>query len=147
MRNLDAIYFPDEDKRDQLTDERTSVNTFRIVFNAYFNSEYEKLDDRMYCGWNQKPYYFEEVTDHLILETWFITKGYKWMINPFDMELSAFLQIGFSLIEIFGYIDPSSSSAFMALIIGAIAGIGILWRCIGLKLNKKYQRIKQIRLV
>ena len=69
MRILNAIYFPDPDKRDQLTDDRTLVNTFRIVFNSYFDSNYEILENKMYWGWNKKPYYFEDVTNYLISDT------------------------------------------------------------------------------
>ena len=66
LRIFDAIYFPDEEKRTELKDERTAVNTFRTVFNSYFGSEYEMLEDKMYWGWNKKPYYFEEVTQFLL---------------------------------------------------------------------------------
>ena len=38
----------------------------------------------------------------------------------FDLLLN-----GFSLIKISGYIDPGSATAIMAMIIGAIAGIGM----------------------
>ena len=69
MRIFNAIYFPDLDKRNQLTDDRTLVNTFRIVFNSYFGSDYEILENKMYWGWNKKPYYFEDVTNYLISET------------------------------------------------------------------------------
>ena len=65
LRNFDAIYFPDKDKRDLLLDDRTLVNTFRTVFNAYFESNYELLENKMYWGWNAKPYYFEEMTQYL----------------------------------------------------------------------------------
>ena len=65
LRNLDAIYFPDEVKRDSLLSDRTLVNTFRIVFNEYFGSEYEILENKLYWGWNAKPYNFKEMTDYL----------------------------------------------------------------------------------
>ena len=65
LRNFDAIYFPDEDRRVQLNDDRTLVNTFRIVFNSYFGSDYEMLENIMYWGWNAKPYHFEDVTNYL----------------------------------------------------------------------------------
>ena len=67
LRNLDAIYFPDEEKRDLLLDDRTLVNTFRTVFNAYFGSSYEILENKMYWGYNAKPYDFKDVS-HYILE-------------------------------------------------------------------------------
>ena len=66
LSNFDAIYFPDEEKRVQLNDNRTLVNTFRTVFNSYFGSDYEILDDKMYWGSNDKPYNFEEVTQFLL---------------------------------------------------------------------------------
>ena len=66
MRNFDAIYFPDENKRQYLSDDRTLVNTFRTVFNSYFGSEYEILDNKMYWGYNKKPYIFEDITEQLI---------------------------------------------------------------------------------
>ena len=65
LRNFDAIYFPDKEKRDLLLDNRTLVNTFRTVFNAYYDSNYELLENKMYWGWNAKPYSFEEVTNYL----------------------------------------------------------------------------------
>ena len=66
LKIFNAIYFPDEEKRKMLEDDRTAVNTFRIVFNSYFGSNYEMLEDKMYWGWNAKPYYFEEVTSYLL---------------------------------------------------------------------------------
>lgn len=65
LRNFDAIYFPDEVKRDILSDDRTLVNTFRTVFNEYYGSEYEILENKLYWGWNEKPYNFKEMTDYL----------------------------------------------------------------------------------
>jgi hypothetical protein len=66
LRIFNAMYFPDEEKRIMLDSDRTSVNTFRLVFNSYFESDYEILENKMYWGWNSKPYYFEEVTNHLL---------------------------------------------------------------------------------
>tara|TARA_B100000029_G_scaffold284988_1_gene278833 strand:+ start:2037 stop:3653 length:1617 start_codon:yes stop_codon:yes gene_type:complete len=65
LRNFDAIYFPDEEKRILLTDNRTLVNTFRTIFNAYFESEYELLENKLYWGWNDRSYYFEDVTNYI----------------------------------------------------------------------------------
>jgi hypothetical protein len=62
LRNLDAIYFPDEEKREVLDDDRTLVNTFRTIFNTYYGSNYEYLEDKMYWSFNAKPYYFTDVT-------------------------------------------------------------------------------------
>ncbi len=42
---------------------------------------------------------------------------------------------GFSLIEIPGYIDPGSATAIMAMIIGAIAGVGMTLKMYWFKIN------------
>ena len=66
LRNLNAIYFPDPEKRNALLDDMTSVNTFRIVFNTYFGSDYEILEDKLYWGTNHRPYNFKDVTEHVL---------------------------------------------------------------------------------
>ena len=68
LRNFDAIYFPDSEKRTELKDDRTLVNTFRTVFNVYFGSNYDILEDKMYWQTNQKPYSFDDVTHFVIQE-------------------------------------------------------------------------------
>ena len=65
LRNFDAIYFPDESKRNVLNNERTLVNTFRLVFNEYFNSDYQILENKMYWGTNNEPYSFANVTNSI----------------------------------------------------------------------------------
>ncbi len=67
LSNLSAIYFPDEKHREMLVDDPTNVNTFRIVFNSYFGSDYDILEDRIY--WNlsyKKPFWFKDVTSILL---------------------------------------------------------------------------------
>ena len=67
LSNLSAIYFPDEEHRKILTDDRTNVNTFRTVFNAYYGSDYEMLEDRTYWGLSvKKPFWFKDVTSVLV---------------------------------------------------------------------------------
>ena len=67
LSNLSAIYFPDEKHREMLTDDRTNVNTFRLVFNSYFGSDYEMLEDRAYWGLSfKKPFWFKDVTSVLL---------------------------------------------------------------------------------
>ena len=68
LRNFDAIYFPDSDKRTHLKDDRTLVNTFRTIFNVYFGSQYEILENKMYWHTFEKPYSFEDVTEYIIKE-------------------------------------------------------------------------------
>ena len=46
---LNAYYFPDGDYR-ALYDDITPVNSFRIVFNKFFGTEFEQLPDRIYAS-------------------------------------------------------------------------------------------------
>ena len=67
LSNINAIYFPDEKPREILTNDQTNVNTFRIVFNSYFGSDYDILEDKIY--WNlsyKKPFWFKDVTSVLL---------------------------------------------------------------------------------
>ena len=67
LSNINAIYFPDEKPREILMNDLTNVNTFRIVFNSYFGSDYDILEDRIY--WNlsfKKPFWFKDVTSILL---------------------------------------------------------------------------------
>ena len=51
-----------------------------------------------------------------------------------------FLINGFSLIKISGYIDPSSLSVIMAMIIGALAGAGMTLKVYWYKIKQKISR-------
>lgn len=65
MRILNAYYFPNGG-RDLLYDSITPVNTFRILFNYYFGTNYELLEDRNYFSWTNALYEFYDVTDQII---------------------------------------------------------------------------------
>ena len=66
FNNFDAYYLPGE-KKDLLDEPRTPVNTFRIIFNSYFNGEYNLQENRMYYSNPfDKIYQFKDVTDVLI---------------------------------------------------------------------------------
>ena len=47
---------------------------------------------------------------------------------------------GFSLVKIPGYIDPGSATAIMAMIIGAIAGIGMTLKMYWFKIKHKLSK-------
>ena len=47
---------------------------------------------------------------------------------------------GFSLVKIPGYIDPGSATAIMAMIIGAIAGIGMTLKMYWIKIKHKLSK-------
>ena len=63
LNNFNAYYLPDVEK-DLIYDGMTPVNTFRIIFNAYFNQNFEILEDRhFWVNSGRAPYNFLEVTD------------------------------------------------------------------------------------
>ena len=53
FNNFNAVYFPDGDYS-LMYDDFTPVNTFRIIFNKYFNSELDILDDMMFMSFGTK---------------------------------------------------------------------------------------------
>jgi len=65
FNNFKAYYFPDKGRNLEF-ESTTPVNSFRTLFNLYFDEDYELLEDRMYSNWPKKPYQFEDVTDILI---------------------------------------------------------------------------------
>jgi len=46
LGNFNAFYLPDN--KGEIFSEHTNVNTFRILFNTYFNGNYEILEDKVY---------------------------------------------------------------------------------------------------
>jgi len=61
---LNAYYLPD-DGDIHLYDEITPVNTFRVIFNHYFGTDYELLEDESYFSTWSRPYAFINVTDEM----------------------------------------------------------------------------------
>lgn len=61
---FNAYYLPD-DGSSVLYSQVTPVNTFRIIFNKYFKTEYNLLKDRSYYSSYDLPYQLVEVTDRL----------------------------------------------------------------------------------
>ena len=60
---LNAIRLPGIDE--QPYDDMTPVNTFRLIFNSYFEGNYEYLEDKMYLSQHDAPYNFTDVTKKL----------------------------------------------------------------------------------
>ena len=69
MANFNSYYLP-YGGEEILYDEITPVNSFRVIFNYYFDGDYEILEDSSYWSLfnpfetNDKPY-FEDVTELL----------------------------------------------------------------------------------
>jgi hypothetical protein len=61
---LNAIRLPGGNSAG-LYDEITPVNTFRLIFNEYFGTELELLEDRSYFSTSERPYRFLDVTDRV----------------------------------------------------------------------------------
>jgi hypothetical protein len=59
---LNAYYFPDG-IIDQLYPSITPVNTFRVIFNTYFGTNYPLLPDSVYFSPQTFPYNFTEITN------------------------------------------------------------------------------------
>jgi hypothetical protein len=61
---LNAYYFPDK-KVDLLNENITPVNTFRIIFNSYFGTDFDLLDNKEYFSTWDQPYNFIDVGDNV----------------------------------------------------------------------------------
>ncbi|GAH89143.1 unnamed protein product, partial [marine sediment metagenome] len=65
MKILNAYYLPNADK-DVLYPSITPVNSFRLIFNLYFGTDFELLPDESYVHPDDHhPYKFFNVTDKL----------------------------------------------------------------------------------
>lgn len=65
---LNAYYLPNVDKdalNSSLYPSITPVNSFRLVFNLYFDADYELLPDKSYAPYKDYNYKFFEVTDEV----------------------------------------------------------------------------------
>tara|TARA_B110000467_G_scaffold18896_1_gene16551 strand:- start:1300 stop:2841 length:1542 start_codon:yes stop_codon:yes gene_type:complete len=63
--NFSAYYFPEVELNDDEYPIITSVNSFRILFNTYFGTDYELLENKMYI---QNETKYEDITDIIILK-------------------------------------------------------------------------------
>jgi len=61
MSNLNSFFFPDGNYS-QLYDEITPVNTFRVIFNQFFNTDLKRLPDKTYYSTAMYCYKFYDVT-------------------------------------------------------------------------------------
>ena len=61
FNNLSALYFPGQELN--LPEYVSAVNTFRIFFNIYFNTEYEILDEKLFWYSPDNPFEHNDVTE------------------------------------------------------------------------------------
>ena len=61
LSNINYILLPDKNKN-SLYDTMTPVNTFRVLFNDYFGTNFEILEDKVFFSDYEKPYNFIDVT-------------------------------------------------------------------------------------
>jgi len=61
-RILNAYYLPNANT-DALYPSISPVNSFRLLFNMYFGTDFELLPDRSYTFYRGKPYKFLDITD------------------------------------------------------------------------------------
>ena len=65
FNNFKAYYFPHEGRNIEF-ETTTPVNSFRILFNLYFDEENELLEDKIYYELDGKDYQFRDITEILI---------------------------------------------------------------------------------
>jgi hypothetical protein len=64
MSILSAYYLPGDSQK-ELYQDITPVNTFRVIFNEYFDAGYELLEDESYFSTIKQPYKFTCITDKI----------------------------------------------------------------------------------
>jgi hypothetical protein len=63
LENLYALYFPG--KESDIPTSISTVNTFRVFFNTYFNTNYEILDEKFYWYEPESPFIQKDVTEFI----------------------------------------------------------------------------------
>jgi hypothetical protein len=66
MSIFNAYYFPNEEY-DLLYDDITPVNSFRVVFDSQFQTNYGVVEDKIFFSTYEKPYTLIELNDLQIL--------------------------------------------------------------------------------
>ena len=62
MRNLSAYLLPGKDN-EMVYQTISNVNTFRVIFNLYFNAGYKLLEDKSYFSYGRGGYHTEEIEE------------------------------------------------------------------------------------
>jgi hypothetical protein len=67
LNNLNAYYLPNDGKN-SLYDNITPVNSFRVIFNEYFNVDFELLDDKYYWVKSEERLYDQKDVTEILNE-------------------------------------------------------------------------------
>ena len=59
-------YFVDAKTQQLLHPEISPVNSFRIIFNSYFNTKFKLLADESYYSHPEKPYNFNKINKNIL---------------------------------------------------------------------------------
>jgi len=62
--NLNVYYLPNGSK--SLYETISPVNSFRVIFNEYFNADFELLEDKYYWESLDRPFDIRDVTEILM---------------------------------------------------------------------------------
>ena len=62
MRNLSAYLLPGKDN-EMVYQTISNVNTFRVIFNLYFNAGYKLLEDKSYFSYGPAAYHMEDIEE------------------------------------------------------------------------------------
>jgi len=62
MRNLSAYLLPGKDN-EMVYQTISNVNTFRVIFNLYFNAGYKLLEDKSYYSFGPNSYHTEKIEE------------------------------------------------------------------------------------
>ncbi|MEJ8803610.1 hypothetical protein [Pontibacter sp. H249] len=68
MSILNAVYLPDSEPREQLYNEISPVNTFRLIFNNYFNAGFKLKEDKVFFSGYENKFHFKDITDSLLVD-------------------------------------------------------------------------------
>ena len=64
LSNLNAVYFPG---KDHFSMDISPVNLFRIIFNLYFESDYDILEEKQIWYVPEKPFNHTDITEIIML--------------------------------------------------------------------------------
>ena len=62
LKNLSAFFLPGKEN-EMVYQTISNVNTFRVIFNLYFNAGYKLLEDKSYYSFGPNAYHTEKIEE------------------------------------------------------------------------------------